>query len=111
MMWNPRNDCFTFRLKFHKISKEILVGVKILTKRQVPKTAMSVFDPIGIFSPIIVEVKILFQNIWRAGLGRDDCITESFFRKWLAWLEQLNKVMRIGIPRYYSYSGSDMLKQ
>ncbi|KAG5887893.1 hypothetical protein JTB14_018945 [Gonioctena quinquepunctata] len=59
MMWNLRKDCFTFKLKFHKISKEIL---------EVLKTVMSVFDPISILSPIIVKVKILLQNIRRAGL-------------------------------------------
>lgn len=37
-------------------------------KRQVLRTFMSTFDPLGLILPYLVEGKLLMQNVWRSSL-------------------------------------------
>jgi hypothetical protein len=100
--WNSETDCFTFNLKFHKVNQKVIGGTQIPTKRDVLKTAMSLYDPLGFLVPITIKSKIFLQNIWRAGIGWDDEISSSMFDQWKKWLIELQCVTSIQIPRCYS---------
>ncbi|GBP02047.1 hypothetical protein EVAR_88437_1 [Eumeta japonica] len=47
------------------------------TKRQVLKIVMSLFDPLGLASPVTTKAKQLLQEIWRRGTGWDDEIDQD----------------------------------
>lgn len=57
MNWNEENYVLNFKLKFHKISVDILSGKKVPTEKiwNWPRPSN--------------RVTILLQNIWRAGIG------------------------------------------
>lgn len=100
--WNVTTDNFTFKLKFHKVSDEILVGHKIPTKREVLRLVMSVFDPLGFLTNLVVRGRMILQQICRTGINWDDSIPVSVFEMWLSWLEDLKHIPNIQIPRCYS---------
>ena len=57
-LWNRREDTFIF--KFDKLVK--IVQALSATKRNVLKLAASVYDPLGILSPMLVKMKMLLQE-------------------------------------------------
>ena len=57
--WHKQNDSFIIDLnKIYEASIELPT-----TKRNVLKIIASIYDPIGIISPVVVLFKILFQKI------------------------------------------------
>src|SRR6185369_1000317 len=69
--WNSKTDEFVFKLKFNKVSPEILNGTKTPTKRELLGLVMSVYDPLGFVGHFVVRAKILLQDIWRSKLNWD----------------------------------------
>ena len=39
---------------------------------------LTVFDPLGLFSPVIIKVKILIQDAWRTDSSWNDSLSEEF---------------------------------
>ncbi|XP_055527326.1 uncharacterized protein LOC129719942 [Wyeomyia smithii] len=97
MWWCTLTDTFTYKLS-SKHDRDLLERQRKPTKREV---LMAVFDPIGLISNVLIYLKVLFQEIWRAGIGWDDVIPESLSEKWEKWLEILPKVHDVSIPRCY----------
>ncbi|CAG7786855.1 unnamed protein product, partial [Allacma fusca] len=89
LIWNPSTDEFKFKLNFHKVPEDVVDGVKLPTKRQVLSLMMSIFDPLGFIAHLVIKVKILFQFIWRSGLGWDDSLTQALGERWRKWLKLL----------------------
>ncbi|XP_074030342.1 uncharacterized protein [Leptinotarsa decemlineata] len=99
--WSPTTDDFVFILDLKKIPDEICHGEKVPTKREVLRTVMSVFDPLGFLAPLMINARILIQNIWRSHIDWDQAITEELFYTWLKWLTQLKYYTPVTINRYY----------
>ncbi|XP_062538632.1 uncharacterized protein LOC134206902 [Armigeres subalbatus] len=97
MWWDTTTDCFTYKLS----DADLLSGDKRPTKREVLRTLMMVFDPIGFISHFLMFLRSLLQEIWRASVDWDEQIHDSHYEKWLTWLRVLPKVSDIKIPRCY----------
>ncbi len=103
MWWNTKLDVFTFSLKYTLIAKDILDGTKMPTKRELLRTLMSIFDPLGLLSNYLVQLKILLQDVWRLDLNWDEQISSSsLVAKWKQWLGYLPLVESVQVPRLYS---------
>lgn len=103
MYWNTELDCFTFSLKYAKIHQDVVDGNRHPTKRELLKTLMSIFDPLGLLSQYLVHLKILLQEVWRTDMKWDDQLTKVEMKTaWDEWFKLLPEVERIRIPRLYS---------
>lgn len=71
-------------------------------EREVLRTLMSVFDPLGFLASFLVFVKILLQKIWRSKVLWDEQIGNKFQNDWLIWTSFLPSVREIKIPRCYT---------
>ncbi|XP_053699346.1 uncharacterized protein LOC128746321 [Sabethes cyaneus] len=100
MWWCTATDTFTYKLSV-KHDRDLLAGTRKPTKREVLRTLMAVFDPLGLISNVLVYLKVLFQEIWRCGIDWDDEIPDSLNEKWEKWIEVLPKVQYVRIPRCY----------
>jgi len=60
---------------------------------------MSIFDPLGFLSNLLISNKILLQAIWDSGIHWDDYITDDQFQIWKALCNSLNKINDFYIPR------------
>ncbi|XP_055623321.1 uncharacterized protein LOC129766749 [Toxorhynchites rutilus septentrionalis] len=98
MWWNTKEDCFTYKLS-PRLDVDLLSGRKRPTKREVLRTLMMVFDPLGLISNFLMFLRSLLQEIWRASIGWDEPIHDCHFEKWLVWLRVLPRVADIKIPR------------
>ena len=53
-----------------------------LTKRNILKCIAQIFDPIGFLQPVVIKLKILFQNICKEQLKWDDTIDKQLLVSW-----------------------------
>ena len=77
MIWNIESDklCITHN---H-------VGIKdIFSKRSVLSTVNSIYDPLGLLTPITILAKILMRKMWvhEPKLDWDDELPESLEKEW-----------------------------
>ena len=92
--WQPVDD---------KLSVESeAVGVDIpekLTKRICLSKMNSVFDPLGILSPVTIRAKMLLRRLWGLKLDWDTPIKESERRDWVELFQELQACETIQVPR------------
>ena len=72
MSWETQKDQFYF-----DIAEKIIKGKDHETKRSLLSIASKIFDPMGLISPYILRVKILFQELWSRGLQWDDKLPQD----------------------------------
>ncbi|XP_044573748.1 uncharacterized protein LOC123257849 [Drosophila ananassae] len=53
------------------------------TKRQILSDVARIFDPLGLLSPIVVQFKIMFQQLWLLALGWDTKLPPNIAEPWL----------------------------
>ncbi|GBP90985.1 hypothetical protein EVAR_90634_1 [Eumeta japonica] len=86
--WNSDRDELTFNLNLARLPHDIMNSERP-TKRQVLKIVMSLFDLLGLASPVTTKAKQLLQEIWRRGTGWDDEIDQDLATQWNDWKSQL----------------------
>lgn len=103
MWWNTKTDTFTFSLKYTPINEDILNGRKLPTKRELLRILMTIFDPLGLLSNYLIQLKIIIQDIWRSDITWDQQISsDNLVKSWKQWLEILPQVENVQISRLLS---------
>lgn len=110
LWWNTSTDCFTFLLKYNKSNASIINGSVAPSKREVLRTLMSIFDPLGLLSHILVYPRILLQDMWRLGLTWDEVVPDNVFTQWKLWASNLQHIEDINIPRFYGISAKSLIE-
>ncbi|GBP09122.1 hypothetical protein EVAR_77959_1 [Eumeta japonica] len=86
LQWDINNDALGFNLGLRNTPTEVLETSLPPTKRQVTSAVMSVFDPLGLASPVLITGKCMLQDIWRSGIDWDETIEADAHKKWLKWV-------------------------
>ena len=94
--WNTVKDKFCFNLK--EIGKKDQAN-NVLTKRSILKVVASLYDPLGILSPIMAEAKILFQDICKYKINWDEEPRESYKQRWHQCLKELEEASVLEVER------------
>ena len=89
MSWDPTRDAFIFKINLTSYTGPT-------TKRSALSQIASIFDPLGLLAPVILNYKLFIQNLWKQKtIGWDTPLTTEDEDKWqilrknLAPLEQL----------------------
>ncbi|XP_065675665.1 uncharacterized protein LOC136091879 [Hydra vulgaris] len=101
LTWNKKLDLFIF--SFFELFK---IAVPFPTKRDVLSFTASFFDPLGLINPVIVRLKILFQQICISKIGWDCKINNDLLKVWQDICKDLGSVQSICVPRCYFFSKS-----
>lgn len=91
LRWNPQADIIGF-------SNEVTDHAD-LTKRNVLSEVQRIFDPLGILSPIILNGKLLMQDIWLAKISWDERLPDAIVSQWRWFYKQLSCLSDITLPR------------
>ncbi|GBP20170.1 hypothetical protein EVAR_5601_1 [Eumeta japonica] len=78
-----------------------MLGQKRPTKREILRTAMSVFDPLGLAAPLTIAAKRILQATWKLGTDWDEEVPDDVYKDWNTWLEHLQALKKLDIPRCY----------
>ncbi|XP_070075685.1 uncharacterized protein [Drosophila takahashii] len=89
MHWNPHDDVLSY--------KTLLSTETEATKRQVLSDVSRIFDPLGILAPVVVQFKILFQELWLLDLDWDSKLPPKL-AEWCR--DDINCITNLGIPRF-----------
>ncbi|XP_064619558.1 uncharacterized protein LOC135482999 [Lineus longissimus] len=71
------------------------------TKRGVLSALSSLFDPIGLICPVILEAKNIMQRLWKIQKDWDDPLPADELRNWEDWKNGLSSLTGVKIPRCY----------
>ncbi|XP_065088590.1 uncharacterized protein LOC135710068 [Ochlerotatus camptorhynchus] len=98
IQWLPKEDVFSFKVSLSPDS--------VNSKRQLLSDSSRLFDPFGWLSPVIVKVKIMFQQLWLSDISWDDPLPPAIETMWIDIKENLHLVEQIRIPRFIaSFNG------
>lgn len=97
MWWSTVSDSFTYSLQ----SQQCLSKSLKPTKREILRTLMKVFDPLGLISHVLVFAKVLLKKVWRLGLEWDQEITDDLFEMWQKWVDILQLIPSLRVPRWH----------
>ena len=92
VLWEATADVFTFFVQAPEVNMK-------LTKRNVLSTIATIFDPLQFLAPFTIRAKVLMQEIWLAGIGWDDILTDDLIAKWRRWISELHRLSHVTIPR------------
>ena len=98
MLWNPTQDELIYDL--NKTLGD--VDAQPATRRLVLSTATRCFDPLGLITPIILPLKIMFQNLCKAGRDWDELLDTELHHQWQTTLLDLRQAGRISFKRCYA---------
>ena len=70
-----------------------------ITKRNALKKIATVFDPLGLVSPFIVQAKIMLQELWNRGYDWDEVVQDEVANRIQLWFLQLSSLANVRIPR------------
>lgn len=77
----------------------VKVGNRPLTRRGILSIVSSIFDPLGLVSPITLRAKAIVQHLCRMKLGWDDEIPQVKQSEWQNWLGTLPHLHNIFVNR------------
>lgn len=76
VIWDPSTDVFSF--SFVQLSE--YAKTMEITKRSVLRLTAKVFDPLGLVSPFVIQLKILFQTLCAGKLEWDTPLSGELLR-------------------------------
>lgn len=100
VIWDPSTDEIGFNLSMTRLPPEAIDN-RTPTKRETLRILMSLFDPLGLASPVTVQAKLILQEVWRRGTAWDEKIDNDLATKWRQWIEHLKALRDVRIPRCY----------
>ncbi|KAM8701911.1 hypothetical protein ACLKA7_005221 [Drosophila subpalustris] len=71
-----------------------------ITKRVVCSEMAKIFDPLGLFAPVVVKAKIFMQRLWEDKLEWDDGLPEALQNEWKDHRDDLQSLNSMQIPRH-----------
>ena len=105
--WDTKNDTFYFE------SKSVVSYMRSLTptKRSILRLSAKIFDPLGILSPFVTSIKMLFQTLCKSKIGWDDELEGFLLDKWVQLTEDLTMLSQIKVPRCYYVANQSLRSQ
>lgn len=92
VQWCIRSDQFKFQVNIEQ---------KPLTRRGILSTMSSVYDPLGMLSPVILPARNILQELCRQRTGWDDTVPEHLAQQWTKWTEELQQLTDFGVTRCF----------
>ncbi|XP_052749337.1 uncharacterized protein LOC128200313 [Galleria mellonella] len=62
---------------------------------------MSLFDPLGLATPITIQAKKILQETWRTGIDWDTELQPREADAWRSWMDHVRRLSALEVPRCY----------
>ena len=92
VQWDVTNDTFFY------VSKPV-EGQPPITRRSILSKVSTMYDPLGLVSPVVLQGRRIFQEATKLKLSWDDPVPNDIAQKWLAWLNSLNDLPKLTFDR------------
>lgn len=95
--WNTTEDEFCFNWNITNRDNPINY-----TKRMLLSDISKLYDPLGWLAPIMIKMKLLFQNLWNSNTEWDQPIPDVISNEWEKIRSEITIIKNITIPRWIS---------
>jgi len=103
--WDRKSDNLIFDFRgFIKKSED-----GIMTKRKILSLSASIYDPLGMISPITSQIKTLFQSLCVDKSDWDEVVSGNVRVRWFDLLEKIKVLEIVNIPRFALVDFKDVL--
>ncbi|KAL7723807.1 hypothetical protein ACLKA6_001537 [Drosophila palustris] len=92
LIWMPKKDQLCGRAQSSTALK--------ITKRVVCSELAQIFDPLGLFAPVVVKAKIFMQRLWEDKLEWDTELPTDLQNEWKDYRDELQSLNSMQIPRH-----------
>ena len=72
-----------------------------VTKRSLLKVTARIFDPLGLISPFVVKLKILFQTLCAESVAWDEPLQDGALDQWNCFMSEARALRQLSVPRCY----------
>ena len=103
--WNTERDMLMMRLDTKVNNTQVN-----MTKRSLLRAVPSIFDLLGILSPVVLKMKLLFQGVCKKGVDWDEALNDKDQDDWKKWIKSAKEFTAIEVPRLYSITPSSKVK-
>nr|CAH7734506.1 unnamed protein product [Callosobruchus chinensis] len=93
LTWYPNQDMLSYAFNIEFPNKRI-------TKRVVLSVVASIFDPLGLMSPVIISFKILLQQLWQQNLQWDEPLPQKLLEVWNHLISDIDSINSIQVSRH-----------
>lgn len=97
ILWSPTSD--QFQIVSGASHTATTNSKQQCTKRIALSTTASIFDPLGLISPVVINFKIFLQRLWQENLKWDEPLSTQLQHTWEEIHDQLYRVNEIKIDR------------
>ena len=92
--WDLETDCFIY-----KVNTEVDRS-RPCTKRSILKKTATIYDPLGLLTPITLVAKLLMQELWRDKFEWDEEVSKSLKKRYEDWLARMSDIAStVAVPR------------
>ncbi|XP_033199971.2 uncharacterized protein LOC117162216 [Bombus vancouverensis nearcticus] len=70
-----------------------------VTKRSISPVIAQIYDPLGLFAPVIVRAKMLLQQVWTLNVDWDESLPTDLHTEWISYHTQLPLLNAVRFPR------------
>ncbi|XP_053699358.1 uncharacterized protein LOC128746331 [Sabethes cyaneus] len=75
-----------------------------ITKRSIHSDAACLFDPLGLVGPVVVQAKIIIQQLWQLKCGWDEPLDETLQTIWKEYKQNLMALESLSVPRWIGFA-------
>ena len=97
ILWDIQNNI----LKLRPVS-----NIYPNTKRGILSLLSSIFDPLGIVAPVLLEAKLIVQELWRQKISWYQDIPSDLEIRFKKWKSKINLLNNITLPRFHGFDNS-----
>lgn len=102
VLWSPLEDSFWFQITINENEKP--------TKRFILSEIAKIFDPLGWLAPVVINMKLMIQELWTNGTEWDQPVEETIKTRWIELQKQLKTIEKISIPRWCHFSNKSRVE-
>ncbi|CAI6342683.1 unnamed protein product [Macrosiphum euphorbiae] len=92
LQWQPSTDSFKFVMKPWTPPKR-------MTKRSLLSDINSIYDPIGLITPVLIKGKIFLQQLWSLKIDWDEVLSDDICSRWTTFYSSLHQLVELSVPR------------
>jgi len=79
LQWDTESDTLHFLMK-----ASIPEHRTLITKREVLQQSSKIFDPLGYLSPVMIQAKLLLQQLWQPNVQWDGPLPQPLQEQWVS---------------------------
>ena len=96
MLWNTQVDSIQL--------SPCTVSPLAFTKREILRWSSTIFDPLGLISPVTISARLFLQQLWQDRIGWDTILSDDLRTRWKVIADAITGVTTLSFPRKYTTS-------